>query len=149
MRYALYLLGVFTTVVGGKTSADEPPPKELPYVEFDLNTLPDRPAVRVTLTYRVMTTDKDLVFKHTLTTQEPPRGAPPPLPGQFAEMQAEIMADQLTRQRFRADLIGKTIIRVYGRNFNDKLIPAVKGEVTSPEIAKEFLPKVTNPKTKA
>jgi hypothetical protein len=47
--------------------------------------------------------------------------------------------------RWRAKVVDNTKLRVYGRNFNDKLIPAIEGKVTSPNLKKEEMPKVKNP----
>ena len=47
--------------------------------------------------------------------------------------------------RFEAEVVGMTRLRVYGRIWNGKLIPATEGKVESKNLKKEELPKVKNP----
>ena len=66
--------------------------------------------------------------------------------GQTSPMgSAGITWDWVTLLTFKAEVVDKTKVRVYGRMFNDKLIPATKGIVESKDLKPEELPKVKNP----
>lgn len=125
------------------TSAfDTPPPKvsaNPPYVEFDFSTLPENGEGECSLTLTVFTEDKDL--KYTSTMKGNVKKVPS---GDICAFFAGDMKDN----RFKAEVVGKTKLRVYGRIFNGELIPATKGMVESKDLKPEELPKVKNPEKK-
>jgi hypothetical protein len=58
----------------------------------------------------------------------------------------EWIADLYNERGYKAEWDGKTTVRVYGGVFKDHFHPVIKGEVTSPDLKPNELPKVTNPK---
>lgn len=115
--------------------ADEPKADTRPYVEIDFSTLPRDGNGEYTITITVYTADKDLTYstKTTLARKFSP------------EDKCAATAIHMRNSRFDAEVMNKTKLRVYGRMFNDKLIPATEGKVESPDLKKEELPKVKNP----
>jgi hypothetical protein len=113
-------------------------PEMVPYVEFDFRTLPQVGTGTYTVKLTIETQDKDVKFSESL---EFARGTNP-------NTNCEFVAAFLNRNKFKSEVINKTKLRVYGRTFNDKLIPATKGMVESPDLKPEELPKVTNPEKK-
>jgi hypothetical protein len=105
------------------------------YVEFDFSTLPYGGDGKYSFTITIKTMDKDISWS------EPQGGDRSLKPEEICDMYAVFMEFN----RWRAKVVDKTKLRVYGRNFNDKLIPAIEGKVTSPDLKKEELPKVKNP----
>jgi hypothetical protein len=105
------------------------------YVEFDFSTLPRDGKGRYKLQITILTTDKDIKLSEPadLTREGNP------------EDTCAFIAFFLNNNKFKAEVVDKTKLRVYGRIFNDKLIPATEGSVTSPDLKKEELPKVKNP----
>jgi hypothetical protein len=120
-------------------SAEDPKPREPgPYVEFDFSSLPRDGEGKYSLTLTVLTTDKDL--KYSMESETPRKFDP--------EVTCAAFAVNMKANRFKAEVVDKTKLRVYGRTFNDKLIPATKGMVESSDLRPEELPKVKNPEKK-
>jgi hypothetical protein len=128
-------LGFIGCVVFGLTgfTAGQPKPIETaPYVEFDFSTLPLNGTGDCSFTLTVLTADKDLKYS---AERKGPRQFDP-------EVTCAGYASSMRDSRFKAEVVEKTKLRVYGRMFNDKLIPATKGVVDSPDLKKEELPTV-------
>lgn len=125
---------VFAT---SSVSRAEPPNAEA-YVEFDFSTLPRGGTGTYTVKMTVETKDKDITFSEPL---------------EFARVtdpntNCEFVAVFLNRNKWKAEVVNKTKLRVYGRIWNDKLIPATRGKVESSDLRPEELPKVKNPEKK-
>lgn len=129
------VVALFATVLSGPTIGAQKPDKDTVYVEFDFSTLPSDVCGKFSMTLTVLTADKDLKYSEPIQQQ----GMLNP------QALCEGLADNMRRNRFKVEIVDKTKLRVYGRNFNDKLIPATKGKVESPDLKKEELPKVKNP----
>jgi hypothetical protein len=126
-------------------SREPPEGKQLkePYVEFDFTKVPEGPG-KVTLSIKVHTTDPDISYESKYSWSMAPGGPPWPK-GQVNAVRCENLLHEMKGLKFKAEVVDKTKIRVYGRTFNDKLLPAIKGVVESPDLKKEELPKVKNP----
>jgi hypothetical protein len=123
-------------LVGAIPAGGQPKPdKAEPYVEFDFSTLPQGGEGRYSFTFTVSTTDKDLKLSEPASFS---RQAQP-------ESVCEGLASFMNRNRFKAEVVDKTKLRVYGRTWNDTLIPATEGRVESKDLKPEELPKVKNP----
>jgi hypothetical protein len=110
----------------------------MPYTEFDFSPLPQGGMGVYKLQLTILTEDKDIKLSELL---EFARGADP-------NTNCEFLAAFLNRNKFKAEVVDKTKVRVYGRVFNDKLIPVTKGMVESKDLRPEELPKVKNPEQK-
>lgn len=119
----------------GSVEPDPPETTRKPYVEFDLSTLPFGGEGKYSFTLTVYTADKD--FKWSEPAEHDRKLKPAGLCAAYRTF--------METNRWKAQVVDKTKLRVYGRMFNDKLIPATKGIVTSPDLKKEQLPKVKNP----
>ncbi|HVL13072.1 MAG TPA: hypothetical protein VM529_10935 [Gemmata sp.] len=122
----------------GFTAGQPKPIETAPYVEFDFSTLPLNGTGDCSFTLTVLTADKDL--KYTAELKGPRKFDP--------EVTCAGYASSMRDSRFKAEVVEKTKLRVYGRMFNDKLIPATKGIVESPDLTKDELPRVKNPEVK-
>ena len=111
-----------------------PVPKPEPYVEFDFNTLGGGEG-NMRLTIKVSTTHKDVTFSDE---SNGPRGF-------SRELLCGLFASGLKETGFKAEVVDKSKIRVYGCTREGKYYPATKGEATSPDLKKDELPKVKNP----
>ena len=107
---------------------DDKKEKKEPYIEIDFTPMPEQVRWRFTIT--IETTDKDLKFAHDFN-----------LKSKRFDL-CEIVANYLNDGRFRAEVVDKSKVRVYGRTFNEKFFPVTKGSVTSPDLDKEQLPTV-------
>jgi hypothetical protein len=117
-------------------SAEEPKPTEkASYVEIDFSPLPQNGKGRYKLQFTILTTDKDIKLSESadFDRKDTPEG------------HCEGMAMFLNINRWKAEVVDKTKLRIHGRIFNDKLIPATKGMVESKDLKPEELPKVKNP----
>ncbi|HVL15032.1 MAG TPA: hypothetical protein VM529_20845 [Gemmata sp.] len=114
--------------LGGSTPADDKKEPGEPYIEIDFTPMPEQVRWRFTIT--IETTDKDLKFAHDFN-----------LKSKRFDL-CEIVANYLNDGRFRAEVVDKSKVRVYGRTFNEKFFPVTKGSVTSPDLDKEQLPTV-------
>ncbi len=128
MRVAACLLVLSACGAG---AADPPAMKS--YVEFDFAPVPRDGVGAYKLQFTLLTADKDIKLSEPA---EFPRKDDP-------EGVAAVMAVFLNENRWKAEVVDKTKLRVYGRIFNDKLIPVTKGMVESPDLKKEELPTVT------
>ena len=122
----------------GKPGAKPPPvgpdlgPE--PYVEFDFTTMPvEERSWHITV--NVETALKNLTFVED--DHAPDRGQ--------REALCCGLAIRMESVGFKADVIDKSKVRVYGAVFDGKFYPATKGIVKSPDLKKNELPKVTNP----
>jgi len=132
------LLGTLLSVLfaGAAAGGDDPAPRPgAPYVEFDFTPLPRDGEGKCRYTLTVFSADKDLTY--SVESEGPKQFIPDNVCGTWA--------NSLRINRWKAEVVDKTKLRVYGRMFNDKLIPATGGKVTSPDLKKEELPKVKNP----
>lgn len=113
------------------------PVDEVPgaYVEFDFSTLAQGGEGECAFTLIVLTTDKDL--KYSIERKGPKE--------LNRETECAAYATSMQINKFKAEVVDKTKLRVYGRIWNDKLIPATKGMVESKDLKPEELPKVKNP----
>ena len=131
------LLFIFA-LLAGHTGEERHCDDTTPYVEFDFSTIPCDGEGKYSLTITVLTADKDLKYQTEI------KG-----PRKFdREVTCAGLAINLTDNKFKAEVVDKTKLRVYGRIWNDKLIPATKGMVESPNLKPEELPKVKNPENK-
>lgn len=110
----------------------------MPCVEVDFSALPQGGTGKYKLTLTIQTADKDIEFSEPL---------------EFARVtdpntNCEFVAVFLNRNKWKAEVVNKTKLRVYGRIWNDKLIPATRGKVESSDLRPEELPKVKNPEKK-
>lgn len=105
------------------------------YVEFDFSTLPSDGEGDCAFLLTVLTTDKEL--KYSIECKGPKKFAP--------DVTCAGFAASMELNRFKAEVVDNTKLRVYGRIWNDKLIPATKGMVESKDLKPEELPKVKNP----
>ena len=131
----------------GKTKADparKVPPKgpefrEETFVEFDLSTLP---AGAKDVNWKL-----DWEIRTTAGKEEPWLTVPMQVASTVAaEVSVEMLDILFPYHAFKAEVVGKTKIRVYGAVLADRFYPAERGSVTSPDLKPEQLPKVTNPK---
>ena len=107
------------------------------YVEIDFSALPSARERSYSLTVTIYTSDKDIDY--SAETKVSRADVDPP------HVMCQTYAVNMELNRFKTKIVDKTKLRIYGRNFNDKLIPAIEGKVTSPDLRKEELPKVKNP----
>lgn len=123
-----------STVIG--EPKPEPKQEVVNYVEFDFTPMPAVGEGKYKIQFTVLTADKDLKIS---------------APAEFVRKEgdpasnAEVMALFFNTNRFKAEVVDKTKLRVYGRMWNDKLIPATRGMVESKDLKPEELPKVKNP----
>ncbi len=132
------LFGWFALTLTGVTATEPKPEPASSYVEFDFSSLPTDGEGNCSFTVTVLTVDKD--FKYSSEVKGPKKFAP--------DVVCASYAGNMTANRFKTEVVDKTKLRVYGRIFNDKLIPATKGMVESPDLKPEELPKVKNPEKK-
>lgn len=111
------------------------PPEQAVYVEFDFSTLPRDREEDYRLRLTVLTTNK--VLKYSMEGKMRGKRSP--------EGCCDLLAASLMANSFKVEVVDKTKLRVYGRIFNDELIPAIQGRVESPDLKKEELPRVKNP----
>ena len=114
--------------------SQKPQPVDVSYVEFDFSTLPSGGEGDYSVTITVLTADKDLFYsmKGTHARRFKPDGL------------CSAFQVSMKINRFKAEVVDKTKLRVYGRIWNDKLIPATQGKVESPDLKKGELPKVSS-----
>jgi hypothetical protein len=104
------------------------------YVEFDFSPIPiDTGPWEVTM--EVHTTLKDF-------TASDGHNAPN---GSSWTVLCEGFASGLGTIAFKAEVVDKKKVRVYGGVYDGKFYPATRGTVASPNLKKEQLPKITNP----
>ena len=115
--------------LGSSTLADDKKEPGEPYIEIDFTPMPGD-QVRSTITVTVETTDKDLTFSERITVK------------MKHDALCDLVVNILGDVKFKAEVVGKSKVRVYGRTFNDKFYPVTKGSVTSPDLEKEQLPTV-------
>ena len=120
-----------------------PPGPELgsePFVEFDFTTMPDGNETDRgwRLKLEVMTSLKDLMFR---SQRHAPNRGPP------RETLCLSLAMGLEWAGFKAEVVDKSKVRVYGAVFDGRFYPATRGIVESPNLRPNELPKVTNPPT--
>src|SRR5690348_196308 len=115
LRLQLSWLCLLTAITGA--SAEEPKPGRMPYVEFDFRPLPQEGKGTYKLQFTILTADKDIKFSEPIEFAR----------GTDTNTNCEFLAAFLNRNKFKAKVVDKTKLRVYGRIFNDKLIPATKG----------------------
>jgi hypothetical protein len=108
------------------------------YVEFDFAPLPQNGQGRLKAVLTLHTTDKDISLSEPFEMARPCRPA----------SEAETIALFLTINKFKAEVVDKTKVRVYGRIWNEKLIPATRGAITCPDLLPNELPKVKNAEQK-
>jgi hypothetical protein len=129
---------VLTLCTSVPCSGDPKPAPATSYVEFDFAPLPQNGNGKIICTAVIHTADKDISLKSPVQFHRPcdPVGA------------ADGFASFLNNNKFKAEAVEKTKVRVYGRIWNDKLIPATKGEFTSPDLLPNELPTVKNAEKK-
>lgn len=104
------------------------------YIEIDCSMLPRDGDGKYKIQLSIWTTDKDITLSE---------------PAQFGRKEGDpanncaALAIFLTTNRWKAEVVDKTKLRVYGRIFNDMLIPVTKGAVESADLRPEELPRVT------
>lgn len=135
MMSPAYVLAAITLVnaIATKASADEPMPKDAPYVEIDFSSLPNDGMGRYKMRVNFETTDKDLSFSESFDYD---RAIHKP------DSICSVMQVFLRENRWKAKVVEKTKLRVYGRVFNDKLVPITKGSVDSTDLLLGEQPKV-------
>lgn len=127
---------------GGDDPAPKPRPKpNAPYVEFDFSALTEKCPGRFAYTITILSADKDLKF--SMETSGDPKDHMGRRPGPRPECSA--WSTLLRINDWKAEVVDKTKLRVYGVISNGKLIPATEGKVESPTLKKDELPKVKNP----
>lgn len=120
-------------VNGPERGPSKPEPPAVPCVEFDMNPLPcTRGGWRLTITV--------LTDRVEYTDKVGPTVAPIDL---FDFCDGFVI--EMKRQGFKVEIADKSKIRVYGVTKDGKFYPATEGKVTSPDLNKDELPKVTNP----
>lgn len=124
-------VAIWFCAVGPPKPAEEP---EGSYVEIDFSPLPSPVNRNYSVTVTIITPDKDFHYSSEAK-----------ISGSEADGVCRLYAKHMEFNRWRAKVVDNTKLRVYGRNFNDKLIPAIEGKVTSPNLKKEEMPKVKNP----
>jgi hypothetical protein len=103
------------------------------FVEFDFSPVPDGTGPwRVTLT--VETTLKDFKFRDDMSGSNP-----------VTNVACESLVMGLNEIGFKAEVVDRTKVRVYGGIWDGQFYPATEGRVESAELKKDHLPKVTNP----
>jgi hypothetical protein len=108
------------------------------FVEFDFSSVPERMGFRWDLTLSVYTNHKDVKIEQSLNIAE--RVSPATLADGFAGFFKDA--------GFKAELVDKFKVRVYGYSSKGKYYPVVAGKVSSPQAEGEKLPKVTAPTPK-
>jgi hypothetical protein len=117
----------------GKPPPPGPDLGEEPFVEFDFSPLPEwSPDVKFSL--RVDTADPKTYFKTSFTGV-----------GSRADICIGL-EESLNEIGLKAEVAGKTKLRVYGKVRDNRFNPATKGTVDSDILTPAELPKVTNPK---
>ena len=106
-----------------------------PYVEIDFSTLPRDGVGECAYTVTILTTDKDI--KYSTESKGPKKFA--------ADAVCESWAINMRVNRYKVEIVDKTKLRIFGRMFNDELIPATEGTVESKDLKPDQLPKVKNP----
>lgn len=106
-----------------------------PFVEFDFSVLPPPPGIKGKFTWRIDTEDDRRFFKDTV-------GGDLCYHDDFC-LGLEMSLNEIG---FKAEVVGKSRLRVYGNVREDRFYPATKGSIESPDLKKEQLPKVTNPR---
>ena len=135
----LIAIVLFTILPFPVFNADQPKLEEPEsYVEFDFSTLPSTGEGNCTFTLIVLTADRDYKYR---AERKGARKFDP-------QATCAGYAGNMEVNKFKAVIVDKTKLRVYGRILNGKLIPATKGMVESPDLTPAELPKVTNPTKK-
>ena len=102
------------------------------YVEFDFSMLPKAGEGKYKLQITIRTNDKGISF------EEPLENARRIEPKQFCAF----LIIFLNNNKWEAEVVNETKIRVYGYKFNDKFTPTTNGNVESIDLLKDELPKV-------
>ena len=113
-------------------AADPLPSPPAQHVEFDFSTIPQNGEAICTFSILVRTVDKDLSYD---TEVKGPRKFDP-------EVTCAAIAHNMNTNRFKAEVVDKTKLRVYGRIWNGKLIPPTNGMVESADLLPSELPRV-------
>ncbi len=111
---------------------------EKPYVEFDFSPLPRGGMVQYKFHFGIRTTDKEIGHSGPISVA----GVGDP------ELTCQAFASFLENSEWKAKVVDKTKVRVYGYRLGDTLVPVTTGSVESKDLKPEELPKVTNPKNK-
>lgn len=104
------------------------------YVEFDCSPIPKQGKWELRLS---VSTEK-VVYEYRVN----------PTNGDDPESLADSFAKGLRAKGFKAEVIDKVKVRVYGQTTDGKFYPATSGVAKSPDLEKESLPtvKVVGPK---
>jgi hypothetical protein len=123
------LVGFMVDIEGDVRAIPAAEPEEA-YIEIDFTPMPcEKGPWKLTVT--VESTLKELTYSEVVNSDGIPR-----------EVLCETIASGLKDVRFKAQVVEKSKLRVYGATFQGKFYPATKGKVESPDLKKDELPTI-------